>query len=191
VTFISSVACSRPPADQFLTWQACPQQKARETLLRRQLTLRACGSRSTERCAIPRSAAAPMSSTAAPASSFGLGQGECKSKLLVTMTQKHLMDIVASNNHWRPVRCTAMQIILLGGRADTHPILHPCPHALSAQLAIHSTSDSHFQLRLLPSLLPLSGVQPIVQWGFIPAIIVAGMMFTKPRPTLGQLVLLG
>jgi hypothetical protein len=34
-------------------------------------------------------------------------------------------------------------------------------------------------------------VQPIVQWGFIPAIIVAGMMFTKPRPTLQQLVLLG
>jgi hypothetical protein len=34
-------------------------------------------------------------------------------------------------------------------------------------------------------------LQPIVQWGFIPAIIVAGMMFTKPRPTLQQLVLLG
>jgi hypothetical protein len=34
-------------------------------------------------------------------------------------------------------------------------------------------------------------VQPIVHWGFIPAIIVAGMLFTKPRPTVGQLLFLG
>jgi hypothetical protein len=34
-------------------------------------------------------------------------------------------------------------------------------------------------------------LQPIVHWGFIPAIIVAGMLLTKPRPTLQQLVLLG
>lgn len=42
-----------------------------------------------------------------------------------------------------------------------------------------------------PACLVVHALQPIVQWGFIPAIIVAGMMFTKPRPTLGQLVLLG
>jgi hypothetical protein len=33
--------------------------------------------------------------------------------------------------------------------------------------------------------------KPIVHYGFIPAIIVAGMLFTKPRPTVGQLLFLG
>jgi hypothetical protein len=30
-----------------------------------------------------------------------------------------------------------------------------------------------------------------VHWGFIPAIILAGMLCTKPRPTLAQLMLAG
>ncbi|PNH05184.1 hypothetical protein TSOC_008624 [Tetrabaena socialis] len=33
--------------------------------------------------------------------------------------------------------------------------------------------------------------KPIVHWGFIPAIILIGMLTTKPRPTLGQLLWLG
>jgi hypothetical protein len=37
----------------------------------------------------------------------------------------------------------------------------------------------------------LSVLQPIMHYGFIPAIIVAGMLFTKPRPTVGQLLFLG
>jgi hypothetical protein len=57
-------------------------------------------------------------------------------------------------------------------------IHHSPHHTLSASLS--------FSVRCCIVML-----QPIVQWGFIPAIIVAGMMFTKPRPTLGQLVLLG
>ncbi|PNW77458.1 hypothetical protein CHLRE_10g437500v5 [Chlamydomonas reinhardtii] len=33
--------------------------------------------------------------------------------------------------------------------------------------------------------------KPIVHWGFIPAVILVGMLTTKPRPTLGQLLWLG
>eukprot|EP00197_Chlamydomonas_leiostraca_P008769 CAMPEP_0202864816 /NCGR_PEP_ID=MMETSP1391-20130828/4902_1 /ASSEMBLY_ACC=CAM_ASM_000867 /TAXON_ID=1034604 /ORGANISM="Chlamydomonas leiostraca, Strain SAG 11-49" /LENGTH=105 /DNA_ID=CAMNT_0049544587 /DNA_START=72 /DNA_END=390 /DNA_ORIENTATION=+ len=33
--------------------------------------------------------------------------------------------------------------------------------------------------------------RPIVHWGFIPAVILVGMLATKPRPTIGQLSSLG
>ncbi|GLI63974.1 hypothetical protein VaNZ11_007142, partial [Volvox africanus] len=33
--------------------------------------------------------------------------------------------------------------------------------------------------------------KPIVHWGFIPTVILVGMLTTKPRPTLGQLLWLG
>jgi len=32
--------------------------------------------------------------------------------------------------------------------------------------------------------------KPLLQYGFIPAIIIAGMMFTKPKPTVAQLLFL-
>jgi hypothetical protein len=47
------------------------------------------------------------------------------------------------------------------------------------------------QLLQLLVCLAMSVLQPIVHYGFIPAIIVAGMLFTKPRPTVGQLLFLG
>jgi len=33
--------------------------------------------------------------------------------------------------------------------------------------------------------------KPMVHWGFIPAVILVGMLCTKPRPTLGQLFFMG
>ncbi|KXZ46506.1 hypothetical protein GPECTOR_43g943 [Gonium pectorale] len=33
--------------------------------------------------------------------------------------------------------------------------------------------------------------KPIVHWGFIPTIILVGMLTTKPRPSLGQLLWMG
>ncbi len=34
-------------------------------------------------------------------------------------------------------------------------------------------------------------LQPIVHWGFIPTVIVLGFLFTKPKPTIGQLLFVG
>lgn len=33
--------------------------------------------------------------------------------------------------------------------------------------------------------------KPIVQYGFIPAVIIVGMLTTKPRPTIAQLIWFG
>ena len=40
-------------------------------------------------------------------------------------------------------------------------------------------------------VFPLSHAQPIVHWGFIPTVILVGMLFTKPRPSIGQLLFVG
>lgn len=46
-----------------------------------------------------------------------------------------------------------------------------------------------------PYVMPLPHIlcslQPIVHFGFIPAVILLGMLTTKPRPSLGQLLWLG
>jgi hypothetical protein len=38
--------------------------------------------------------------------------------------------------------------------------------------------------------LALLRSQPIVHWGYIPAVIIVGMLFTKPQPSIGQLFFL-
>lgn len=86
------------------------------------------------------------------------------------------------------IRTNAALIGLPWCGADTSAL---CTSALLARhLSIPLTLFPLLVLSL-PAAAAVSCVQPIVQWGFIPAIIVAGMLFTKPRPTLGQLVLLG
>jgi hypothetical protein len=64
----------------------------------------------------------------------------------------------------------------------SHPLL-----VAAAVLLCHS----HCRCPRSPPTTLAASWQPIVHWGFIPAIIVAGMLFTKPRPTLAQLLLLG
>ncbi len=39
--------------------------------------------------------------------------------------------------------------------------------------------------------LPLSAPQPIVHWGFIPMVLLYGVLASKPKPTLAQLLWLG
>jgi hypothetical protein len=34
-------------------------------------------------------------------------------------------------------------------------------------------------------------VEPVVHWGFIPAVILLGMYTTKPRPSIGQFFFVG
>jgi hypothetical protein len=34
-------------------------------------------------------------------------------------------------------------------------------------------------------------IEPAVQWGFIPAVIILGMYTTKPRPAIGQFFFVG
>ena len=40
-------------------------------------------------------------------------------------------------------------------------------------------------------LITIARVQPLVHYGFIPCVILVGMLATKPRPTIGQLLWLG
>lgn len=50
--------------------------------------------------------------------------------------------------------------------------------------------------RTVPSIVEVVGKAateyglPLLHWGFIPAVILVGMLTTKPRPTVGQLFFL-
>ena len=64
----------------------------------------------------------------------------------------------------------------------------PC---LSAWTVAASTSPTHALMQRQMMALAPPCMQPVVHYGFIPAVIIVGMLFTKPRPTIGQLFFLG